>query len=103
MKLKSKDDNELSKRSQYLIHLEQVRYKLEMIADKIVTIKWIREEFYLNVSREYQTRNAPPNDQAEPQADRARSSILKAGTVGKWSSLHNKGGWKHRLNLRLNQ
>ena len=24
------------------------------------------------------------NDQAEPQADRARSSILKAGEVGKW-------------------
>ena len=43
------------------------------------------------------------NDQAELQADRARNSFLKAGEVGKWSSLHNQCGWKHRLNLRLNQ
>ena len=43
-----------------------------------------------------------PNDQAEPQADRDRSSILKAGVVGKRRPLNNECEWKHRLNLRLN-
>ena len=47
--------------------------------------------------------NLHPNDQAEPLADRDRSSYMKAGEVGKWSHLHNKCGWKYRLNLRLNQ
>ena len=32
----------------------------------------------------------PANDQAEPQADRARCSILKAGEVGKLSSSRNE-------------
>ena len=32
--------------------------------------------------------NARPNDQAEPQADRDRSGILKAGVVGRRRPLH---------------